>query len=318
VELGGLRVALTHPGGGAPVLDRALEELAHRALSSDDPALFGLVDVARRAGDELAERARELRLVAATAASMAAAPDLDTALRALLGGLAALTDAEAGSVRLPRDADFEIGPCRVVRWRGGDVHGWHDAEIVAGSVSARVLTSGRGEYVPDLGAAAEAGVPGAASATHYGVRSTLVVPLHVAGRTIGTLHANAPSANAFDPTRLVPMQVLADYAAGAVAQARLRDAAEASARLDGALKTARMVGHELNNKLAIVSGYGDMLIERLGPGEQSHTALRMVEASDEAAQVLRRLQSIIRFEERTLGGVAFLDLDAATAQAHAC
>ena len=317
MELGSLRAVLAHSAGGAPVLERALEELSHRASTSGDPTLFGLVDVARRAGDEVAERARELRLVAATAAAMAAAPDLDTALRALLGGLAGLTDAEAGSVRLPRDADLGIGPCRVFRWRGGDEYGWHDAETVAGSLTARVFTGRRGEYVADLDAAAEAGVPGAATEARYGVRSTLVVPLHVDGRTIGTLHANAAGANAFDPTRLVSMQVLADYAAGAVERARLRDAAEASARLDGALKTARMVGHELNNKLAIVSGYGDLLVERLGPGEQAHTIQRMVEASDEAAQVLQRLQSIIRFEERTLGGVAFLDLDAATARARA-
>ena len=295
------------------VLERVLDQLTHRALASDDPGLFGLVDVARRASAELADRARELRLVAATAAAIAAAPDLDTALRALLDGLAALTGAEAGSVRLPVDPVVGVGPCRVFRWRGGDDYGWHDATTVAGSVSARVLASGQGSYVDDNAVLAAHGDSGAAIAVeHYGVRSTLIVPLHVSGRTIGTLHANGRGAHAFAAALLVPMQVLADHAAGAVEQARLRAAAEASARLDGALKTALLIGHELNNKLAIVSGYGDLLVDRMGPSEHAPVIRLMVEASDDAAQVLRRLQSIIRFEERTLGGISFLDLEAAT------
>ena len=65
-----------------------------------------------------------------------------------------------------------------------------------------------------------------------------------------------------------------------------------------------------------MSGYGDLLVERLGASEHAPSIRRMVEASDDAAHVLRRLQRIIRFEERTLGGIAFLDLEAAT-QAHA-
>jgi GAF domain-containing protein len=308
---------VARPYAGA-VLERALDELTHRALVSDDPALFALVDVARRASADLADRARELRQVAATAAAIAAAPDLDTALRALLDGLAALTAAEAGSVRLPRDVDVGVGPCRVFRWRGGDDYGWHDADTTPGSVSARVLASGHGSYVADNVALAADGDAGAAIAVaQYGVRSTLIVPLHVGGRTVGTLHANCRRPHAFASALLLPLQVLADHAAGAVEQTRLRAAAEASARLDGALKTARLVGHELNNKLAIVSGYGDLLVDRMGPSEHAPMIRRMVEASDEAALVLRRMQRIIRFEERTLGGIAFLDLEAATAQAHA-
>ena len=300
------------------ILARALDELTNRAMATDDPVLFGLVDVARRAGGELLERARELRLVAATAAEIAGAPSLEVALRALLGGLSALTGAEAGSVRLPLDAEAGVGPCRVFRWRGGDDYGWHDAQTVHGSAAARVLASGLGEYVPDNAVLAADGDAGAAVAVEqFGVRSTLIVPLHVAGRTIGTLHANAPRSHAFTAPLLLPMQVLADHAAGAVEQTRLRAAAEANARLDGALKTARLAGHELNNKLALVSGYGDLLVHRMGPSEHAPTVRKMIEASDEAAQVLKRIQSIIRFEERTLGGIAFLDLEAATAQAHA-
>ena len=61
-----------------------------------------------------------------------------------------------------------------------------------------------------------------------------------------------------------------------------------------------------------MSGYGDLLVDRMGPSEHAPTIRRMVEASDDAARVLRRLQSIIRFEERSLGGISFLDLEAAT------
>jgi len=46
-----------------------------------------------------------------------------------------------------------------------------------------------------------------------------------------------------------------------VARRRWRFAIADRERLDGAVKTARRVAHELNNRLALLSGYGEMLAD---------------------------------------------------------
>lgn len=301
--------------GGPGVVERVLDELTRHALSCDDPTLFGLVDVARRASVELIECGREMRIVATTAAAMAAAPDLDAGLRALLEGVSALTDAQTGSVWLPLDPDAGLGPSRVFRSHRSADPEWEDAEIVAGSIVAAVLASGRGEYATGARVARGSVARRAASAEPRAVRGMMVVALDVSGRAIGAVTAELPETRPFAPRQMAALQSLADHAAGAVEQARRRDTAEDTARLDGALKTARLVGHELNNKLALVSGYGELLVDRLGPSEHASTVQRMIEASDDAALVLRRLQHIIRFEEHSLGGTSHLDLDAATTRA---
>jgi GAF domain-containing protein len=91
----------------------------------------------------------------------------------------------------------------------------------------------------------------------------------------------------------------------------LQDAISERARLDGAVKTARLVAHELNTKLAIVVGNADMLRERLN-GEERDQAEDVMYGAEEAARIVARLQRLIRFEETQLAGIAMLDLEAAT------
>jgi PAS domain-containing protein len=84
-------------------------------------------------------------------------------------------------------------------------------------------------------------------------------------------------------------------------------------RLDGAIKTVRLVAHELNNKLARVVGHADLL----PPLDEPTTALveEMVDGALEAAEVLARLQKIARFEEVEGGLGPMLDLRAVTTAA---
>jgi PAS domain-containing protein len=91
----------------------------------------------------------------------------------------------------------------------------------------------------------------------------------------------------------------------------LEDVIGERARLDGAVKTARLVAHELNTKLAIVVGNADMLRARL-TGDEREQAEDVMYGAEEAARIVARLQRLIRFEETQLAGVAMLDLEAAT------
>jgi PAS domain S-box-containing protein len=82
-------------------------------------------------------------------------------------------------------------------------------------------------------------------------------------------------------------------------------------RLDGAVKTARLVAHELNNKLALVRGYAEVLPDA-SPADAAWLAARLVRGAEEAAAIVARLQRIVRFEETATPVGPALDLDAAT------
>jgi hypothetical protein len=76
----------------------------------------------------------------------------------------------------------------------------------------------------------------------------------------------------------------------------VRDAIADDARLEGAIKTARVVAHELNNKLSLITGYGELLVET-ADGDVSRVASVMLEAAFDSADIVDRLQRLIRFEE---------------------
>jgi signal transduction histidine kinase len=168
------------------------------------------------------EQRTVMEIVAETTAAIAAAPDLDEGLRALIRGMHRLTGAESGGVRLLYHADRADGGCRLLFWLGGDRYEWRDLPGEAGSNVDAVIVSGVPAYTADLAALAAQGEALAAIAHRRdGLRSSLIVPLHLRGQVIGTLHADSRRADAFSPDLLLPLQVLADHAGGAVEQARL-------------------------------------------------------------------------------------------------
>jgi 23S rRNA (cytidine1920-2'-O)/16S rRNA (cytidine1409-2'-O)-methyltransferase len=84
------------------------------------------------------------------------------------------------------------------------------------------------------------------------------------------------------------------------------------ARLDGALLTARRVAHDLNNRLGVITAYGDMLFEH-ADGDVAEVARAMSDSAEQAGAVVRRLLSIVRVAETDLGfGVPVLDLAASS------
>ena len=238
---------------GDPRLPDAVKALGVRAYlglpvnATGAPHPFGVLYVARLRADHFGEAERrtarfvgqalaatlEQTVLAWTAAGIAGAADLEGALRALLVGVAALTCAELSGARLLADAERPLGPSRLYLWRGGDHYEWTEYPTLPGSATARVLQFGRSEYTVELLDAVAAGDPGAARAHRRdSTRSSLIVPLRVAGRVIGSLHADSRRPRAFSAAQLVPLQLLADQAAGAVERARLlaaeRQAAEAA------------------------------------------------------------------------------------------
>lgn len=176
-------------------------------------------------GDVLSPMAaRQHRVLAQAAGQIAAAGDLEAALRAVFTGVRDLAEVDGGSVRIPAagpEADFST--YREFRWMGGDEYVWRQGQLRSGGDTERLLQTGKGQYVADLAEAAEHGSISARLALDkYGVRSGLRVPLRAGGRIVGVLYANSRRPNAYSAALLVPVQVLADHAGAAVAHAQLR------------------------------------------------------------------------------------------------
>ena len=114
---------------------------------------------------------------------------------------------------------------------------------------------------------------------------------------------------------LAPVRDGADRVRAAVIVGRdidvVREAFAEPARVEGAILTARLVAHELNTKLQIVTGYGSLL-QRSVDAETRELLEQMVEAADEAGRIVARLQQIIRVTVTDAGAGPMLDLETAT------
>lgn len=199
---------------------------AHDELRASIRAVVRL----RRAEATARRHAREMGVIARVGSAIACASDLDTALQALLQGGGELASATRGMVRFPSGALPDgAGRIRAYRWGGPGRFAWEDERLDPRSNTARVLATGQGIYAEDLAAEAHAGNALAAHGlARHGVRSSLNVPLRANGAVIGTLHMGALHSHAFRPAHLVPLQVLADYAAAAIERARLQEERDAS------------------------------------------------------------------------------------------
>ncbi|MCL4542992.1 MAG: ATP-binding protein [Chloroflexi bacterium] len=221
---------------------------------------------------------RTATLVATTTAAMAAAEDLDLALQALLAGVCDLTGAECGGVRILKECDQVLGWCRLYFWEGGEDFTWREVENLPGSNTVQALTTGRGIYSSDLPARAATGDRSAQAASERDqLGSSLIVPLRVGGQVIGSLHADARRPRAFSRALLLPLQILADHAAGAVARAQLSEKEQATQRhLLLALQTSGTITFSCDTLGRLESVTGDVRV-LLGRSNEAIVGQRLLD-----------------------------------------
>lgn len=241
---------------------------------------------------------RRERLEAALRAArlLATAPDGRQALRQLLAEAAEGVGAEYGMV------------CR-----------WDEAnqrlECVAGSTPGGVeLPSNRlGEGMS--GRAAQARKPILENSfgrdfpertlARAGIQAGIAVPLLHEGQLLGTLAVSTTQLDKrFDEEDVETLEVLAGLAAAALAGLE-------GARLAGVLLAARTAEHELNNRLASVSGQVQLMLRdsRLPESLRERAASASREALA-AAETVRRLLTLTALEEKTWGErMRTIDLD---------
>ncbi|HEV8636744.1 MAG TPA: response regulator [Chloroflexota bacterium] len=120
-------------------------------------------------------------------------------------------------------------------------------------------------------------------------------------------------AKPFDPNLFDVRLAVMERRVGEVARRRQAEAELAArARLDGAVKTARMVVDRLGNQLATLVANAELLTEMV-TGEARDRADGLARGGRGAATTLRLLGRIVRFEEHVKGDEPMLDLDAAAA-----
>ena len=153
-----------------------------------------------------------------------------------------------------------------------------------------------------------------------GVRSFSNVPLRAAqGRVLGALFMNFAGVGELSDEDRSVLELFAAHAAQALERARISEERAERARLEGALLVARTVAHEINNAMAPITGYAELL--SLSPVVASDEkmvgfARRILWASTDVAAKVKLLQKIIRLEETEspLGpDQTLLDLERSTA-----
>ena len=88
----------------------------------------------------------------------------------------------------------------------------------------------------------------------------------------------------------------------ALARAHAASLDRAQEKLSGALLVARTAAHEINNALSPISGYAELLAMNpavAGDPQLSAYVARIAAASENVAVTVRRLQHVVRIEERT-------------------
>jgi GAF domain-containing protein len=125
-----------------------------------------------------------------------------------------------------------------------------------------------------------------------GAQAVVAVPIRHGARLLGTVSITSwDPARAFGHADVEMLEVLVDAAAATLIGLE-------GAKLRGVLLAANTAAHELNNDLALVTGYASLLaLAPELPAPLRATAEQILAGAEEAAATLARLQAITRADE---------------------
>lgn len=217
----------------------------------------------------------------------AAEPDPRALLESLLDEAREVLEGEDGVVRL---WDAEAGVLRIYLGSFPDMERYpvyHSGE----GMSGRAFQEGRPVIVNDF----QVQVGSTSPASDSGVRRGLAAPLIHEGRSLGTISVLSRTRTAFIREDAETLELLASLAAATL------NSSERS-RLEGVLLAARTLEHELNNQLALVAGYAELLGRDPALPEHLKPLARDAQSGAQAAsRTMRQLLQATSTKERGWG-----------------
>ena len=242
--------------------------------------------------------ATQLAALVEAARLLSSALTLDDVLEALQAQAGALLGADGASIHLvaPDGRNFVRRRLSPFANRGQVAIEVGDLLSPDGFI-AEAIATGRSAFAPDF--QHDPRVADDVGRLIPDVVSSLVAPLVADRETLGILRMHWSRRVEVDEGQVAVVEALASQAGVAIRNARLHEAAVEAARLEGTVKTARAVAHSVNNHLTRVIAAAELLQLELD-GELRYAGLlsSIVEAGEEAARFVARLQQALRFVEQ--------------------
>ena len=178
-----------------------------------------------------------------------------------------------------------------------------ESERLFGLPRARIVGRNYDEFVVP-----EERMDSASRRGRLGAEGTIRVPdrhMERAGGTVVTVDVSGSLVRLGDESRV--LAILRDVTERQRLEAQLLQ----SQKMESVGRLAGGVAHDFNNLLGVITGYGDLLLQEIGPGHPSHR--RVVEirkAADRAASLTRQL---LAFSRKQVLQLRVLDLNAVVA-----
>lgn len=251
-----------------------------------------------RLHNQLEHRVQELSFLSIIGRSLTSSLDPEYVFQQVLESAIDILDSEAASIMLLDKKGEEL----IFTVAAGETSApLKDLRIpVAKGIAGQVVREGRPVIVPNT-AQNPLFYPAIDRVTGFTTRSILAVPLQVKDRIIGVIEALNKREGFFELTDQELLTSMAQSAAIAIENAQLynnlrkqmyelertQDQLIQSARLAAVGKLAEGAAHELNNPLAVIVGYTQLLLEDVKSADPVYEDLISI---DEAAQ---RAQNIV-------------------------
>ena len=259
---------------------------------------------AERLRDELGRRIDVVEATSRAARALASSLDLDTAFAAFVDELRTLLPFERAAILLA-----EGSGARVMATAGSGAEsflGPGTSLAVQASLLEDVIGSGETLYREDI---SEARYPEEEGLRALGIRSRVLAPLQLGGRSIGALALSRAAPNGFRQEELELVTLLGRLVASAVQNLRTHEAERATVEELRRLSTLRadfvsLVSHELRSPMAAVIGSARTLQARwreLAPEQREAFLAVIADETTRLASLVGDVLDTSRIEAGTFG-----------------